>query len=113
MSPQRRRRLAAARPGAMRPRDRDGSPIVHGTRGHFVRMRASIPSTICPMKIIRGVAAAVPARYRQLGTRGAALWLSLAWLASLAVPGMDGLVPPAHAQLSKTPVLDGTPDIDA
>jgi Flp pilus assembly protein TadD len=65
------------------------------------------------MKIIRGVAAAVPARHRQLGTRGAALWLSLAWLISLAVPGMDGLVPPAQAQLSKTPVLDGTPDIDA
>ncbi len=65
------------------------------------------------MKIIRGVAAAVPARHRQLGTRGAALWLSLAWLASLAVPGMDGLVPPVQAQLSKTPVLDGTPDVDA
>jgi Flp pilus assembly protein TadD len=113
------------------------------------------------MKITRGVAAALSARYRQLGIRsgagpaarggacagpqgdpgqsfsrglgrslspglvaglraglrtglsGTALWLGLAGFATLAMPGAGVLMQSAHAQTTKIPVLDGTPDVDA
>jgi Flp pilus assembly protein TadD len=79
------------------------------------------------MKITRGVAAAVSAPGTRLGTgigtalnaalrtalHGSALCLSLAGLATLALPGTGILMSSAHAQITKAPVLDGTPEVDA
>jgi tetratricopeptide (TPR) repeat protein len=44
---------------------------------------------------------------------GAALCLSLTGLATFAIPGTGMLMSSAHAQTTKAPVLDGTPDVDA
>ncbi|CAB3783549.1 hypothetical protein LMG28138_01662 [Pararobbsia alpina] len=47
------------------------------------------------------------------GLHDAAFCLSLTALAALAIPGTGRLISDANAQISKVPVLDGTPHIDA
>ena len=44
---------------------------------------------------------------------GAALCLSLTGLATFAIPGTSLLMSSAQAQITKAPVLDGTPEVDA